>query len=262
MAADVADWASTQNLATETTDWAGSPDVLVVTAGAIQPAGKVWEVSPDQWAGCVQVNLVGAFNTLRAFLPDMVAGAASAGGAPPRGATVVLVSTGVTRYVVPGWSAYGAAKSGLDYLGRNLQAELDLEGLPISVYTVYPGVVDTPMQETIRGMTPEEFPDVERIRRMHEEGQSASAGAAGHPHLVAGCPRRGRPARPGGRHRQLRYPRPGSGRSGPASVLGIVPGLPTRDALLVVHRAVHRGLTPRLHALRYNDRPWASSKTG
>jgi benzil reductase ((S)-benzoin forming) len=84
---------------------------------------------------------------------------------------VVLVSTGVTRFVVPGWSAYGAAKSGLDYLGRNLQAELDLEGLPISVYTVYPGVVDTPMQETIRGMTQEEFPDVERIRRMHEEGR-------------------------------------------------------------------------------------------
>jgi 3-oxoacyl-[acyl-carrier protein] reductase len=171
VAADAADWASTQDLAAKATDWAGSPDVLVVTAGAIQPAGKVWEVAPDQWAGCVQVNLVGAFNTLRAFLPDMVAGAAGAGGAPPRGATVVLVSTGVTRFVVPGWSAYGAAKSGLDYLGRNLQSELDLEGLPISVYTVYPGVVDTPMQETIRGMTQEEFPDVERIRRMHEEGR-------------------------------------------------------------------------------------------
>jgi 3-oxoacyl-[acyl-carrier protein] reductase len=171
VAADAAAGASIEDLAAKTTDWAGPPDILVVTAGAIQPAGKVWEVSPDQWAGCVQVNLVGAFNTLRAFLPAMVVGAAGAGGAPPRGATVVLVSTGVTRFAVPGWSAYGAAKSGLDYLGRNLQAEIDLEELPISVYTVYPGVVDTPMQETIRGMTPEEFPDVERIRRMHEEGR-------------------------------------------------------------------------------------------
>jgi 3-oxoacyl-[acyl-carrier protein] reductase len=81
VAADAADWESTQSLARETRDQAGLPDVLVVTAGAIQPAGKVWEVAPDQWAGCVQVNLVGAFNTLRAFLPDMVSGAARAG--PP-----------------------------------------------------------------------------------------------------------------------------------------------------------------------------------
>lgn len=161
VAVDVADWASTQNLVAETIGLAGRLDVLVVSAGVVQPAGRVWEVPPDEWAGSVQVNLVGAFNTVRAFLPSMIA---SGGG------TLVLVSSGATRHVTPGWSAYGAAKSGLDYLGRNLQAELDLEGIPISVYMVYPGIVDTSMQETIRGMAEADFPDVGRFRRLHEQG--------------------------------------------------------------------------------------------
>ncbi len=168
MAVDVADWESTQSLARETGRHAGRPDVLVVSAGVIQPAGRVWEVSARRGAGCVQVNLVGAFIRCGHSFPH---DRRRRGAAPPRGITVVLVSTGGTRYAVPGWSAYGAAKSGLDYLGRNLQAELDLEGIPISVYTVYPGVIDTPMQETIRGMAEADFPDVERIRRHAREGR-------------------------------------------------------------------------------------------
>jgi NAD(P)-dependent dehydrogenase (short-subunit alcohol dehydrogenase family) len=173
VAADVADWPATQHLAAEVGRLAGPVDIVVISAGVIGPAGKVWEVAPDEWAANVRINLVGAFHAIRAFLPGMITGArrTSAGGSSHDAATVVLVSSAAARHVLPGASAYGAAKAGLDYLGSILQGELDLEGLPVSVYVVYPGIVDTPMQETIRGMRETEFPEVGRHRLLHEQGR-------------------------------------------------------------------------------------------
>jgi len=159
VATDVTDWAAVEHLAAETIRLAGRPDIVVVSAGAIEAVGNTWEVPPGRWAEVVDINLVGAFNTVRGFVPGMGAG------------VIVLVSSGAARSVTPGWSAYGAAKAGVDYLGRNLQAELDLRGLPILVHLVYPGIVDTAMQETVRGVSEERFPDVGRFRRWHEQGR-------------------------------------------------------------------------------------------
>ena len=61
---------------------------------------------------------------------------------------IVNVSSAAARHPVAGMSAYGAAKAALDQLTRVLA----LEGEPygISVTGVYPGVIDTRMQEESR----------------------------------------------------------------------------------------------------------------
>lgn len=163
VAADVSDWVQMQRLAEEAAMLSGGPaDILVVTAGTISPVGRSWEVAPGAWRENTQVNLLGSFHAVRAFLPAMVA----------RGSgTIVLVSSVAVKVATPGWSAYGACKAGVDFLGKVVQGELDLEGIPVRVHVAYPGVVDTPMQAAIRGFTEQEFPAVGAFRRLHEKGR-------------------------------------------------------------------------------------------
>jgi 3-oxoacyl-[acyl-carrier protein] reductase len=163
VSADVGDWEQMQHLAAQTEALCGHPaDILVVTAGTVRPAGMSWEVAPDEWAQNAQVNLLGSFQAVRAFLPAMVA---------KKSGIIVLVSSVAVKVATPGWGAYGACKAGVDFLGRVLQGELDLAEAPVRVHVAYPGVVDTPMQAAIRGFSEQEFPSVAVFRRMHEKGR-------------------------------------------------------------------------------------------
>ena len=57
------------------------------------------------------------------------------------------ISTNVTQSVVPGYSVYAAAKAGLDTLTRYLA--LELAPKRIRVNAILPGVVETPIFETL-----------------------------------------------------------------------------------------------------------------
>ncbi len=158
---DVGDWQSVVQLAEETRRAFGQADIVVANAAILHPVGDSWELPPDLWAHNVQVNLVGAFHTARAFLPAMV----------ERGEGVlVFVSSGAAAHPVPGWSAYCASKAGLDHFAANLVEELALRKAAVRVHVLYPGIVETAMQAEIRHFSPERFPLVEKFRAYHEAG--------------------------------------------------------------------------------------------
>lgn len=159
--ADVSDWEAMERLAAETESALGPADIVVANAGVINPVDDTWMVDPAAWAQNLRINLTGAFFTVRAFLPAMVA----------RGSgTLIFVSSGAATHPVPGWSAYCAAKAGLDHFVRNLAAEIEERAAGLRVHALYPGVVATSMQQRIREKRPEEFSHVERYRRYHERG--------------------------------------------------------------------------------------------
>jgi len=87
-----------------------------------------------------------------------------------RKGVLIFVSSGAATHPVPGWSAYCAAKAGLDHFARNLASEIDGRGLPIRVFTLYPGIVATAMQERIRGLSQNQFDSVDRFRAYHADG--------------------------------------------------------------------------------------------
>jgi NAD(P)-dependent dehydrogenase (short-subunit alcohol dehydrogenase family) len=87
-----------------------------------------------------------------------------------RQGVLIFISSGAATHPVPGWSAYCAAKAGLDHFVRNLASEIDGRGLPIRVHTLYPGIVATAMQERIRSLSQSQFDSVDRFRAYHADG--------------------------------------------------------------------------------------------
>lgn len=76
---------------------------------------------------------------------------------------IVHISSGAGRKSYPGWSCYGATKAALDMHARVALSE---NNPLITVVSIAPGVVDTPMQKAIRNNL--YFPARERFVALHE----------------------------------------------------------------------------------------------
>jgi short-subunit dehydrogenase len=115
------------------------PDSLdsVVHAAGIVELGRVSELSVDDWASQLRVNLVSPATLTRVALPAL---------RRARG-TVVFVNSGAGLSAHPEWSAYAASKHGLRALADSLRGEEASAG--VRVTTVYPGRTATPMQEKV-----------------------------------------------------------------------------------------------------------------
>ncbi len=134
--------------------------VLVNNAGVVAPVGPLAALDGPALARNLAVNLVAPMLLMRRFL------AMTEGVAPLR--RIVNISSGAGRRPVRGWSAYCAAKAGLDMASR--VAALESEGTGVEVASLAPGVVDTGMQAAIRETPQARFADVERFRRLKAEG--------------------------------------------------------------------------------------------
>ena len=112
---------------------AGPVDILVNNAGVLEPAALIVDGDPALWARNIEINLVGAYNMIRAVLPAMIAAGAG---------RIVNLSSGAASRPVEGWSAYCAAKAGLAMLTRAIALEA---GPALRVFGLSPGATDTDM---------------------------------------------------------------------------------------------------------------------
>ena len=139
LSCDVADHEAVKAMVAETYRQFGHPDILVNNAGVIEPIGPLAESDPVVWARNIGINLVGAYNAVRATLPHMLTNG---------GGRIISVSSGAAHRPLEGWSAYCSAKAGLAMLTAVLALETAQSG--IRVFGLSPGVIDTEMQVKIR----------------------------------------------------------------------------------------------------------------
>lgn len=139
MPCDVADYGSVDRLVTETTRRLGGVDLLVNNAGIIEPIAEIATSDPEIWARNISINLVGAYNVVRAVLPGMIA---------KGGGSIVNISSGAAHRPLEGWSAYCSGKAGLAMFTRAIA--LETAGKGIRVFGFSPGTIDTDMQVKIR----------------------------------------------------------------------------------------------------------------
>jgi NAD(P)-dependent dehydrogenase (short-subunit alcohol dehydrogenase family) len=114
-------------------------DILINNAAVIGPIGRILDVSAEDWAQGIDINLTSAFHATQRALGYMVA---------KGGGTIVNISSGAAHRPQEGWSAYCAGKAGLAMLTRSIHLEYADHG--IRVFGFAPGVVDTDMQGAIR----------------------------------------------------------------------------------------------------------------
>ena len=117
----------------------------VVHAAGIVELGPVADLSVDDWATQLRVNLVAPATLTRVALPALRAA---------RG-TVVIVNSGAGLVAHPQWAAYAASKFGLRALADSLRAEEQEHG--VRVTTIFPGRTATPMQQKVHAQEGKEY---------------------------------------------------------------------------------------------------------
>jgi benzil reductase ((S)-benzoin forming) len=141
--------------------------VLINNAGVVEPVAPLEQVSAAELERNLVVNLVSPLLLMRRFL------LATEGVAGIR--RIINVSSGAGRRPISGWTAYCAAKAGLDMASRVVALESESRRRAVEVASIAPGVIDTDMQAVVRSKDEAVFADVERFRAMKQEGKLRTA---------------------------------------------------------------------------------------
>jgi 2-hydroxycyclohexanecarboxyl-CoA dehydrogenase len=110
------------------------PVAIMVASAGVEGFMPVTDITPDEWERVLAVNLTGTFHCVQAVVPDMQA----AGWG-----RIVTISSASAQSGAPNRAHYAAAKGGVISLTKALAFELGPAG--ITVNTVPPGIIDTPM---------------------------------------------------------------------------------------------------------------------
>lgn len=112
-------------------------DAIIVAAG-VQLVGsdsKIGDVTLDTWQRTIDVNLTGAFLSVKYAMPLLVKSG--------RGSVVLIGSPTAISMEGAGYSAYGASKAGMMGLSRIIAADYKEDGVRSNV--VIPGSMITPL---------------------------------------------------------------------------------------------------------------------
>jgi NAD(P)-dependent dehydrogenase (short-subunit alcohol dehydrogenase family) len=152
----------------ETVEAFGALHVVVNNAGTIRRNRRLHELDLETWNEQLATNLTGHFLILHAALPHLLESEGDR--------AIVNVGSTLAHKMVPGHSAYAAAKGAMVSLTRSLAVEYGPDG--IRANAVMPAVVRTPLAHTDRPDFEQRQHDMARaypLRRLGESEDVASA---------------------------------------------------------------------------------------
>jgi NADP-dependent 3-hydroxy acid dehydrogenase YdfG len=114
-------------------------DVLVNNAGGAYGADSVADADAEDWQRMYDVNVLGVLRVTQSLLPALRAAAS---------ALVVNIGSTAGRVAYAGGGGYVAAKHGLHAVSQTLR--LELNGEPIRITEIAPGMVHTPEFSLVR----------------------------------------------------------------------------------------------------------------
>ena len=139
--------------------WVHGEVTLINNAGIIGEIGRISEMGTWDLENVLQVNAIGPMQLAKRCYNL----------SSKDNFTLVNISSGAASRAIPSWAAYCASKSALNMLSETFYLEeLELGRTP-KVYAIAPGVIDTPMQEEIRGANPKSFSSLQNFIALKKE---------------------------------------------------------------------------------------------
>lgn len=157
---DVSDWAAVRRVFEAIRADLGPVEILVTSAG-VDSFDPVLDITPELWERLIAVNLTGTFSCAQAAIADMMA----AGWG-----RIVTISSSSAQSGAPNMAHYVASKGGVISLTKALAVDLARHG--ITVNTVPPSLVDTPMSRSAEGNG--YFPGVDVVAPMVPVGRAGT----------------------------------------------------------------------------------------
>jgi NAD(P)-dependent dehydrogenase (short-subunit alcohol dehydrogenase family) len=111
----------------------GVPDLLICNAAVMNTPAPLWEIGAKEFDSLIDTNIKGVANTIRHFVPTMVAAGSG---------IVVTLSSGWGTSASPNVAPYCASKFAIEGLTKALSQELP-KGM--AAIAVSPGVIATDM---------------------------------------------------------------------------------------------------------------------
>lgn len=150
---DATDYAALRRAAEEIRTDFGRIDHLVFAVGL--GSGKFgfpfWNLQPSDWPRVLEVNVMGAVNTLHAFVPHLL---------DAKDATVLLISSVAGQIGSQTDPPYSAAKAALINFAQC--AAKDLSPYNVRVNTLCPGMVQTALNRAVWQAWHDQQPEVQR----------------------------------------------------------------------------------------------------
>lgn len=139
--------------------------LLINNAGTIGNIERISEQQNSDIQSTMQINTVAPMLLCQCVLKHF----------PLEKALIIVnISSGAGKRPIPSWASYCASKAALDLFSETIYLEEKERGRNVKVYSVAPGVVDTPMQETIRKTDISTFSSLDSFITLKENNELTS----------------------------------------------------------------------------------------
>ncbi|WP_068278644.1 SDR family oxidoreductase [Aldersonia kunmingensis] len=139
--ADVSDLDAMTKAASSGIERFGGIDLVLANAG-IASYGSVAQVDPQMFKRVIDVNILGAFHTVRATLPSVT----------ERKGYYLIVSSLAAFAAAPGMASYDASKAGVEHFANALRGEMAEHG--VGVGSAHMSWIDTPLVQDAKSDLP------------------------------------------------------------------------------------------------------------
>ena len=133
-AVDVVDAQAVADAAKLLRDEFGKIDILIANAGIGGNNKEARELQPEAVKKVIDINLIGAVNSVYAVLPDML---------EKKSGQLVAISSLAGFRGLPKSAAYSASKAGMSAFFESVRLDVQHQGIAVTI--IYPGFIRTPL---------------------------------------------------------------------------------------------------------------------